>query len=1119
VSAAIYAYPTTVADPGGYSSTIQYRYDIGANVHAESPTPYGASDGKNTSRVYDDAIGRLVRETVDNTGAYTRYDYPNNDGVTVKTYTTVVDITGVGTVDSSDEVLTETLLDGAGRVRMTRTENPNSAGGYTAKLVEYDLLGRVKRETVPTESDLSWAPDGDDDRGSGVWLWNSREYDWKNRVTREINTDSTDKLYSYDGCGCAGGQVTTVKGEVTEAADVAGNMQTTKRRTRKIYEDILGRSYKSELWDLDGGGSAPYSTTVNAYNGRDQVLRVRQYSGSDTSTTYQDTTFEFDGHGRLKKSHKPEQFDSSNVATYTVFTYNADDTVATTTDPRGAVTTYKYGHIDEGTVDSFNEYRNVLTKIEYTSPNTTGIPDPPDVRYSYDPAGNRKKMTDGSGTLDYSYDQLSRLVEETKAFDSGVLSTPRTGGYSLQYTYHLTGGIKSITDPHTGQGWHVEYASDKVGRATAIGSATGFGSQTSFASGISYRAFGGVKSMTYSTTSATNVSVTYDNRLRPASYEAESSANTVDIQNKTYTYTSDGSLKQATNAVNGDYSQDYEYDFAGRLKKNHVGGLGTQFPGTRYKQTLGYDAFDNLTSRSTVDDGTSRSFTAGYTNNRKTSGGYQNGTDSHDAAGNVTYNTAGYLDNRTWKFDAAGRVSDWEETSTYLGTTRWDQGEAVTFDGDGRAAKREKRSRIYAFPATGWSYVPEYAIYSSVTGQKVLELAAGGARDKVNIYMGSTVVAEHTTGGTAFKHTDSVTGSTMQTNPAGEMEAYDVGRVELNALGDVLATQPPETQEPPHNFGKGGGTHDPYGGCAVNGQSRSCSEVLRMLGSRIATVDLATSDPWAMGELNIPVVRYVDVSPPEDPNSTVTRTVEMRVWEYYGSGSGFLNDNQAQCDSRIAGIFGGGGSIVATATEPASVTGTGKPRNRIGMYGEDPADGVMHQFSNSSGTPVSGDGFVGNLYVPIGYASVVGKADDYYVEDENERKVLDTVYSNIQVSYRAGALARYGYTGALTISFVHAGPVNNVNRVPSLIRNGEIRSNGTQLIGTIGADGSPYDGGGGGGRSKIQYFGSKRRADTKESPYTPSGYVHNHVIFYSRFTAKSRIRIDPRTVFCRDLGF
>jgi uncharacterized protein YqkB len=81
------------------------------------------------------------------------------------------------------------------------------------------------------------------------------------RVTRSIPSDSTgsdgkDSLYTYEGCGCAGSQVTTIKGPVTTALDVAGDLQTTKRRTQKVYEDPLGRTFKTEIWDLDGGGVA-----------------------------------------------------------------------------------------------------------------------------------------------------------------------------------------------------------------------------------------------------------------------------------------------------------------------------------------------------------------------------------------------------------------------------------------------------------------------------------------------------------------------------------------------------------------------------------------------------------------------------------------------------------------------------------------------------------------------------------------------------------------------------------------------------------------------------------------------------------------------------------------------
>jgi hypothetical protein len=241
VSRSTYAYPTALTDVAGNVSNIKYRYDFGGNVWGRSPTVDGNStnSGKRTERTYDDK-GRIVKEQLMNfNGPYTRYEYSGN-GIQAKSYSTVIDTDGDG-ADADDEVLSETWFDGAGRVRRSRTAHPNSYGGWVATQIEYDNLGRVKRSTVPTEVSVNtgtnvWTPAGDDDRGydSGsnpVWLWNRTEYDWKDRPTRIIPPDSTgsdgkDKIFSYEGCGCAGGQVTTVQGENIVETDWAGDNPT-----------------------------------------------------------------------------------------------------------------------------------------------------------------------------------------------------------------------------------------------------------------------------------------------------------------------------------------------------------------------------------------------------------------------------------------------------------------------------------------------------------------------------------------------------------------------------------------------------------------------------------------------------------------------------------------------------------------------------------------------------------------------------------------------------------------------------------------------------------------------------------------------------------------------------
>jgi hypothetical protein len=79
---------------------------------------------------------------------------------------------------------------------MSRTPHGFDGGGSTltwaGTIVEYDILGRVRRQSVPTEVDEAWAPAGDDAvRG---FLWTHQKYDWKGRVVRKINTDGADYL-------------------------------------------------------------------------------------------------------------------------------------------------------------------------------------------------------------------------------------------------------------------------------------------------------------------------------------------------------------------------------------------------------------------------------------------------------------------------------------------------------------------------------------------------------------------------------------------------------------------------------------------------------------------------------------------------------------------------------------------------------------------------------------------------------------------------------------------------------------------------------------------------------------------------------------------------------------
>ena len=566
------------------------------------------------------------------------------------------------------------------------------------------------------------------------------------------------------------------------------------RPWKKTYEDALGRIEKTEIWDLEGAGSAPYSSVKATFNGRDQPTLIRRYSGGDSSTIFQDTTFTYDGHGRQATKHLPE-FNSNAI---TGWTYNADDTVASVTDPRGALTTYEYGHTDD---PASSEYRGLLTKVLYTAPNSS-IPDPTDIVFTYDPAGNRTFMSDGTGNLTYTYDELSRLKTETKNFADTLSSAP-SGGYVLAYNYGAAGGLKSMTGPF---GHEVNFALDAVGRITAVGDAN---SLTAYASSVTHRSFGGLKSALLSSTDPIAISVTYDNALRPATYEANSAANSSKLHHASYVYQKDGMLESIDNLADPKFDQLNKYDFAGRLKVNAVGTNGLANP---FAQSLAYNAFDNLTYRVNSSYGNGPvSFSATYANNRKTFGG---SSDLYDAAGNVTSSTQSSPTHNIFRrFDASGRQARWEEFGPRGDTVR--KGGETTFDGDGRPVKICELTQSATGGVWGsWYSSAEYSIYSSVTGQKVTSVSGYGAHYRTHVYLGTARIADERNGDVWFNVTDPLSGSTRETDGTGAVPLGDEQetRNELAQLGTSVSITNPITMPPP-NYEQGGYVGSAEAGC------------------------------------------------------------------------------------------------------------------------------------------------------------------------------------------------------------------------------------------------------------------------------------------------------------------
>jgi YD repeat-containing protein len=255
LSFATWAYPTTLTDADGKSSTIKYHYDFGASTRAQGPD---VNQTLGLIQIYTyDAAARLLQTTTSNNGAYTRNVYTANS---VQTFSTINDVT--------HEAYSVTFLNGLGQVVAAAKDNPGSTGGYAAQMTYYDNMGRVRLQSNPTEITGIFVPAGDDAAG---WFYTQQTYDWKGRPLVTTNPDGTPKSASYSACGCAGSEVTTLSDEGTLVNGVV------KYRQQKIYSDVLGRAAKTEVLNWDG---SVYSTTANIYNARDQITKVNQYQGA-----------------------------------------------------------------------------------------------------------------------------------------------------------------------------------------------------------------------------------------------------------------------------------------------------------------------------------------------------------------------------------------------------------------------------------------------------------------------------------------------------------------------------------------------------------------------------------------------------------------------------------------------------------------------------------------------------------------------------------------------------------------------------------------------------------------------------------------------------------------------
>ena|GEM_PF-821553 len=452
------------------SGDIVTDYEYSTTYHSAYLTKQSATvtDVEDHTSVIDNSFeyelssGNLTQFT-DGNGHVTQYQY-DKLGRLIKTIHPDLSTIGVA-YDDFNNILT--LTDEVGITTVTRW-NPMGwktesglmeAGTYKAKSkIGYDDYGRV-----------IWQEDAIGNR-------TQFQYDAWDRGIQTTYADLTNAYVSYDDINQTMTSTDAEGNQIIETYDILGRVKKQEEKkpggiatTQAEYVyDYIGNvreakdaKQKSTLYSYDmmgrliGVTNAKQETTQYSYNMR----------GHLTQTTYPDQTFtlkKYDELGRMiKKTDGNDNFDQyfydgngnlerridRNKDSFT-FVYDdrdfltdkisTDETISFTYDDAGKRLTMADG---TGTTTNtytytYDPYNGGLTQVTF--------PDAKSIQYAYDANGRRLQMTEPfGGNVYYDYDAMNRLIDIGTAYIDGN-SDGLNDDYEARYAYYDNGLLRQI---------------------------------------------------------------------------------------------------------------------------------------------------------------------------------------------------------------------------------------------------------------------------------------------------------------------------------------------------------------------------------------------------------------------------------------------------------------------------------------------------------------------------------------------------------------------------------------------------------------------------------------------------------------------------------------------------
>jgi RHS repeat-associated protein len=334
--------------------------------------------------------------------------------------------------------------------------------------------------------------------------------------------------------------------------------------TTKIERDAQSRPLKitdplghTTKYTYDADGNVETATDGNShktkytYNASNELTKAEEPNKALTETGYNaigEIISQTDGNKRITKYVRNvlQQVEEivNPLGKKTLKEYDAAGNLIKLTDPAKRTTTYTY------------DPANRLTEVSYSSGK------PATIKYEYNKNGDRTKMTDGTGTTKYTYDQLDRMTESENGHKE-----------IIKYEYNLGSQQTKMTYPN---GKAVERAYDKDGRFEKI---------TDWSSNVikfTYNPDSELAIVTFPTASKDEDTYAYNDADQMTAAKMKKSTEV--LASLVYTRDNDGQVKKTTaKKLPGTEATESTYDENNRL---------TKYGSTEYK----YDGANNPTT-------------------------------------------------------------------------------------------------------------------------------------------------------------------------------------------------------------------------------------------------------------------------------------------------------------------------------------------------------------------------------------------------------------------------------------------------------------------------------------------------------------------------------------------